>query len=132
MIDMNKQYEEFSFCGIIFLMTVIDDYIKPFDSALRQELERLRSIAKKLLPGCEETISYGMPTIKYKGKSILGFYVHKNHIGIYPFSGSVISTIKELENYGTTKGAIHEKFDQPLPDALVEKIIRARMKQADV
>ncbi len=113
-------------------MSVIDDYIKQFDPGLRKELERIRSIAKRLLPGCEEIISYRMPTLKYKGKSIIGFYVHKNHIGIYPFSGSVVSKIKGLENYGGTKSAIHEKFGQPLPDALIEKVIRERMKQAGV
>lgn len=113
-------------------MSVIDEYLKQFDQALRNELERIRLIAKRLLPGCEETISYNMPTLKYKGKSILGFYVHKNHIGIYPFSGSVISKIKELENYGTTKSAVHETLNQPLPDDLIEKIIRERLKQAGV
>lgn len=113
-------------------MSVIDDYLEQFDPALRDELERIRSIDIGLLPGCEETISYGMPTIKYRGKSIIGFYVHKNHIGIYPFSGGVISKIKELEDYSTTKSAIHEKFGQPLPDALIEKIVRERLKQAGV
>jgi uncharacterized protein YdhG (YjbR/CyaY superfamily) len=116
----------------LFFMSIIDDYIKQFEPAVRKDLERIRSIAEKLLPGFEETISYGMPTIKYKGKSIIGFYVHKNHIGIYPFSGSVVSKIKELENYSTTKSAIHEKIDQPLPNSLIEKIVRERMKQADV
>ena len=71
-----------------------------------------------------------MPTLKYKGRSILGFCVHKNHIGIYPFSGSVVSRIKDLEAYATTKSAIHEKLNQPLPDSLIEKIVRERMKQA--
>jgi uncharacterized protein YdhG (YjbR/CyaY superfamily) len=113
-------------------MNVVDSYLEQFEPPIRNELERIRSITKRLLPGCEEIISYRMPTIRYKGKSILGYYVHKNHIGIYPFSGSVISIIKELENYSTTKSAIHEKLDQPLPDALIEKVVRARMKQAGV
>jgi len=115
-----------------FFMSVIDDYIKQFEPAVRNDLERIRSIAERLLPGCEETISYGMPTIKYKGKSIIGFYVHTNHIGIYPFSGSIVSKIKGLENYSTTKSAIHETLDRPLPDALIEQIVHERMKQAGV
>jgi len=113
-------------------MNAIDEYIVQFKPHLRTELERIRSIAKRLLPGCEETISYRMPTFKFKGESILGFYVHTNHIGIYPFSGSVISKIKELETYDTTKSAIHEKFDQPLPECLIEKVIRERLKQAGI
>lgn len=111
-------------------MSVIDDYLKQFDPSIRSELERIRSVAKRLLPGCEETISYRMPTLKYKGKPIIGFDAHKNHIGIYPFSGSIISKIKELESYGRTKSAVHENLDYLLPDDLIEKIVRERLKQA--
>lgn len=113
-------------------MSVIDEYLKQFDPTARIELERIRSIALRLLPNCDETITYGMPTIKYKGKSIIGFDAHKNHVGIYPFSSQVISEITELKNYSTTKGAIQEKLNQLLPDDLIEKIIRQRVIQASV
>ncbi len=73
-----------------------------------------------------------MPTIKYKGIAILGFDARKKHIGIYPFSGQIISKIEELKGYATTKGAIQEKLDNPLPNKLIEKIIRERLKQADI
>jgi uncharacterized protein YdhG (YjbR/CyaY superfamily) len=115
-----------------FYMSVIDDYLKEFEPPVSTELERIRSIAHKLLPGYEEAITYGMPTIKYRGKSIIGFSARKNHIGIYPFSGQVISETDELKNYETTKGAIREKLDNPLPNSLIEKIIRNRLKQAGV
>src|SRR5580693_214699 len=108
----------------IFSMSIIDTYLEPLDSATRAELERIRSIAQAMLPGYEETISYGMPTIKYRGKSIIGFDTHKKHIGIYPFSSQVISEIDELRDYSTTKGAIQEKPDQLLSDTLIEKIIK--------
>ena len=113
-------------------MSVIDDYIKQFDPTVRDELERIRSIALRILPNCEETITYGMPTIKYKDKSIIGFDGHKNHIGIYPFSSQVISETDELRSYSTTKGAIQEKLDQLLPDDLIEEIIRHRLVQAKI
>lgn len=113
-------------------MSVIDDYLKQFDPSTRAELERIRSIAKTILPACEEAITYGMPTIKYRGKSIIGFDAHKNHIGIYPFSSQVITEIEELREYSTTKGAIQEKPDKLMPDSLIEVIIRARMRQAGV
>lgn len=113
-------------------MSVIDDYIKKTDDSSRAELERIRTIARRIIPDFEETISYGMPTIKCKGKSIIGFDSHKNHIGIYPFSGHVISKIDELKDYGTTKGVIHEVPGHLLSDELIEKIILERMRQAGV
>lgn len=111
-------------------MSLIDDYLAKYEGPFLKELERIRSIAHSLIAEPEETISYGMPTIKYKGKSIIGFNAHKNHIGIYPFSGRVISQIDELKNYETTKGAIQEKLDNLLPDNLIEKIIQERLRQA--
>lgn len=113
-------------------MSVIDDYLENYKGPARDEMERIRSIAHKLLPGYEETISYGMPTIKYKGKSIVGFNAYKNHVGIYPFSGHVISQIEELKDYDTTKGAVHDNFSNPLPNSLIEKIIKERVRQAGV
>lgn len=113
-------------------MSVIDDYLGQFELPVRNELERIRSIAQRLLPGYEDTISYGMPTMKYRGKSIIGFDAHKNHIGIYPYSSQVIATLEELRDYSTTKGAIQEKLDHLLPDTLIEKIIRGRIKQSGV
>jgi uncharacterized protein YdhG (YjbR/CyaY superfamily) len=113
-------------------MNVIDDYLERFEPPVRTELERIRSVAKRILPDSEETITYRMPTIKYKGKSIIGFDARKNHIGIYPFSSQVISETDELKDYETSRGAIREKLDKLLPDPLLEKIIRERMKQAGV
>jgi len=110
-------------------MSVIDDYLKNINPAQRTELERIRAIVLEMLPGAEEVIFYGMPTIKYKGEPIIGFDAHSNHIGIYPYSGHVIGEIKELDRYGQTKGAIREKLDDLLSKELIQKIIDVRFKQ---
>ena len=111
-------------------MSVIDDYLEKVDPVQKIELERIRAIALGMLPGAKEAISYGMPTIRYNGKSIIGFDARKSHIGIYPFSGHVISGIKELDNYGQTQGAVREKLDDLLPKELIERIINVRLGQA--
>ena len=110
-------------------MSVIDDYFATINPAQRAELERIRLIAKEVIPQAEETISYGMPTIKHNGISIIGFDAHKNHIGIYPYSGHVISIVEELQEYDTTKGAIREDINKLMPKSLIVKIIRERLKQ---
>jgi uncharacterized protein YdhG (YjbR/CyaY superfamily) len=111
-------------------MSTIDDYLKNISPAQRTELERIRAIAREMLPGAQEIISYRMPTIRYEGKSIIGFDAHKNHIGIYPYSGHIIEKIKELDSYDKTPGAIREKLDNLLPKELLQKIINARLEQA--
>ena|ERR1017187_4684608 len=111
-------------------MSVIDDYLKNVNPAQRTELVRIRGIALEMLPSAKEVISYGMPTIKYNGKSIIGFDAHSNHIGIYPFSGHVIKGIKELDRYDKSKGAIREKLDDLLPKELIQRMINVRLEQA--
>lgn len=111
------------------IMSAIDDYLMNLAPEEKAELERLRSVAKSVLPESEDAISYGMPTIKYKGKPVLGFDAHKNHIGIYPFSGSVISKIPELSKYKQTPGAIRENLSDLLPEDLIKKMVTVRLQQ---
>ena len=113
-------------------MTKIDVYLKRIEPSKRKELERIRSIAGKIVPHTEEDISYGMPTLKYKGKSFLGFNVHKNHIGIYPFGSEEIEKFKKdliKMNYEFSSGAIRVPFNRPFPQVLLKKIILHRIKR---
>ena len=113
-------------------MTVIDEYLNNVEPSKREALERIRSFAKKIVPDAEEAISYGMPTLKYKGKPFLGFDARKNHIGIYPFSGQVIETLKgQLQGYGTSSGAIRVPLDKPIPKSLLTEIIKTRLAQIE-
>src|SRR5471032_326478 len=110
-------------------MNAIDDYLKTVEPAKRRELERIRALAKSVVPDAVEVISYGMPTLKHEGKSFLGFDAHKNHIGIYPYSGHVIKTLEaDLKDYETTKGAIRIPLDKPIPENTLRKIIECRLK----
>lgn len=113
-------------------MSLIDEYLQKINESSKLELERIRRIAKQVVPDAEEVISYGMPTLKYKNKSFLGFDVHTNHIGIYPYGGEEIEVFnKELSelDYGFSSGAIRVPFDKPIPEALLKKIIQHRIER---
>ncbi|CAN5175682.1 hypothetical protein BH09PAT1_BH09PAT1_7370 [soil metagenome] len=110
-------------------MTVIDEYLQKIEPPKRKELERIRTIAKKIVPNSEEVIKYGMPTLLTNGQPYLGFDAHKNHIGIYPFSGEVIELLKDqLGKYGLTKGAIQVRLDEPILESDLKKIIEQRLR----
>jgi uncharacterized protein YdhG (YjbR/CyaY superfamily) len=113
-------------------MTVIDEYLQKIDAPQRKQLERIRKIAKQVVPDAQEVISYGMPTLQYKGKSFLGFNVHKNHIGIYPYGGEEIrvfeNKLRQL-GYGFSKGAIRVPFDSEIPEDFLAEIIEFKMKR---
>jgi len=93
-------------------MTPIDEYLATLEPAKRRALERIRTLAKKVVPDAEETIGYRMPTLEYRGKAFLGFAARANHIGIYPSGGGVIELLREeLRGYETSKGAIRIPLD---------------------
>ena len=111
-------------------MTVIDDYLTTVEPSKSKELERIRALAKQTVPGAEEAIIYGMPTLTYQGKPFLGFAAHTHHIGIYPYSGQVIETLKDqLHGYRFSKGAICVPLDHPIAEELLKQLIHLRLAQ---
>jgi uncharacterized protein YdhG (YjbR/CyaY superfamily) len=110
-------------------MSLIDDYLNKIELSKRKELQRIRMLAKAIVPSAEETISYNMPTLKYEGKAFLGFGAHADHIGIYPYSGQVIPQLKdELRTYTVSKGAIRVPLDRPVSKRLLKLVITCRLK----
>jgi uncharacterized protein YdhG (YjbR/CyaY superfamily) len=93
----------------------------------------MRKVILEIIPNAEEVISYGMPAFKIDGNIVAGLLSNKNHVGYYPFSGSVLTHFpKELSKYKTTKSAIHVPIDKPLPKGLMAKLIKARISQCPV
>jgi uncharacterized protein YdhG (YjbR/CyaY superfamily) len=110
-------------------MTPIDEYLAKLEPVKRSALERIRELAKKAVPDADETISYGMPTLKYRGKPFLGFDAHANHIGVYPYSGHVIAALGDtLRGYKTTKAAIRVPLEAPIPERTLRAVIDCRLR----
>ena len=93
----------------------------------------MRKNILEILPGVEEVVSYGMPAFKLNGKVVAGLMVAKNHVGFYPFSGSVLHIFeKELEGYSKTKSALHVPVDKPLTKSIIKKLLAARLSQCGI
>ncbi len=112
-------------------MTVIDTYLEDIDSKQRAELERIRAITKGAVATAEEKISYGMPTMTYKGKNLLHFAAFKDHMSLFPTSGPTEELAEQLKNYKTSKGTIQFTLENPLPEKLIRQIIDIRLREID-
>ena len=110
-------------------MSVIDDYLKKVPPDKRKALQRIRAIGREAVPDAGEVISYGMPALTYRGQPFLGFDVRAKHIGIYPFSGSVLRALKnDLGDYRSTPGALQVPFNRPITKSLLRRIVTVRLK----
>ncbi len=105
----------------------IDAYLAGLPAEQRRVLQSLRAQVTRLVPDAVETMSYGMPVFKLGGQPLLWFAGWKAHCSIYPLTDSFLAAhADELSGYRRTKGSLHFTPDAPLPESLVEKIVRAR------
>ena len=104
----------------------IDEYIKNFPPDTQKVLQKIRQTVNKAAPGCEESITYGIPTLKYKGKYVIYFAGFKNHVSVYPvhFSFDDKTLQKELKPYLSGKGTAKFPLDNPVPYDLIAKVTR--------
>ena len=106
----------------------IDAYLAKRPADQREALQRLRAQISGLLPDAQESISYGIPTFKLDGRAVVWYAGWKSHCTIYPLTDSFLAAhTDELEGFERTKGSLHFTPDAPLPERIVEGLVRARL-----
>lgn len=97
-------------------------------SSHRATMLAMRERILEVIPQAQEAMKYGMPTFIYEGTAVAGLLANKNHIGFYPYSGSVLARLPEITSrYSTTKAAIHVPIDAPMPKNLIQLVLRTRI-----
>jgi uncharacterized protein YdhG (YjbR/CyaY superfamily) len=108
----------------------IDGYLKRLSDEQRRALEKLRKTIKQAAPRAEECISYQLPAFRLDGRMLVAFGARADHCAFYPMSASTVAAhADELEGYDTSKGTIRFRADEPLPSALLRKLVKARIAE---
>jgi uncharacterized protein YdhG (YjbR/CyaY superfamily) len=107
----------------------LDDYVDRFPKDVQRLLRKMRLTIRKAAPKAKETISYGIPAFTLDG-NLVWFAAFKSHIGFYPTGSGIAAFKKELSAYRGAKGSVQFPFDEPLPVALVSRIVKFRVKQS--
>jgi uncharacterized protein YdhG (YjbR/CyaY superfamily) len=107
-------------------ITSIDGYIKTFPMEVQKKLKGLRQAIKIAAPEAQERISYGMPAFYLKG-NLIYFAAYQNHIGLYPTPNGIRAFQKELSKFKGAKGSVQFPMDEPLPLALIGRIVKYRV-----
>jgi uncharacterized protein YdhG (YjbR/CyaY superfamily) len=108
----------------------VEEYLANTPEPARSTLTHIRAVIRSVVPkNAIEVISYGMPMFRYNGM-LVAYAAFKNHCSLFPTGSGVLDRFeKELAGYRTSKGTIQFPADRPLPDALVKKIVRARVRR---
>lgn len=108
----------------------VDEYLADVPEPAQSTLRHIRKVIQSVVPkDTTEVISYRIPMFKYHGM-LVGYAAFKKHCSLFPTGSGVLDQFaRELAGYRTSKGTIQFPLDKPLPDALVKKIVRARVKE---
>ena len=109
--------------------TSIDEYIAAFSPEVRSILKKIRVTIREAAPGAQEKISYRIPAFTLGGGALIYFAAFKKHVGLYPPVKGDEKLRKEISRYRGEKGNLQFPLDEPVPYALVRRIVKFRMKE---
>ena len=110
--------------------TSVEDYLAALPEGQRAALEKLRKAIRAAAPKATEKISYAMPAFEQDGRFLVSYAAFKDHCSLYPASAAVMEALgDELGPYFSGKGTLRFRADEPIPAALVRKIVRVRLQE---
>jgi uncharacterized protein YdhG (YjbR/CyaY superfamily) len=96
----------------------------------RGRLSEMRAAIRAAVPaGATEVISYRIPAFRH-GKVLVWYAAFAGHCSLFPTAAVIAEFRDELKGYKTSKGTIQFSSREPLPVALIKRIVRARVAAA--
>ena len=102
-------------------------YIRAAPREAQPHLRRLHAILKSVAPQAKEAIKWGFPFF-VEPRFVFAFSAHKAHLNFAPTAAALKQFRKELEKHPTTKNFLQIPYDRPMPEALIRKIARYRLR----
>jgi uncharacterized protein YdhG (YjbR/CyaY superfamily) len=108
----------------------VEEYMAGVPEGARDAFEKLRATIRSAMPpAATETISYRIPAFRDQ-QILVWFAAFSSHCSLFPTASVLEAFKKDLKGYPTSKGTIRFPVDEPLPTALVKKLVKARVAQA--
>jgi uncharacterized protein YdhG (YjbR/CyaY superfamily) len=106
----------------------VDDYFARLSEPARSRLQKMRTAIRSAVPGeATEVISYQMPAFKHR-KVLVWFAAFAKHCSLFPTPAVIEEFKDELKGFATSKGTIQFPTENPLPLALIKRLVKARVK----
>ena len=107
---------------------LIDAYISGFPEHVQVILRKIRQVVTAAAPHATEVISYRMPALR-QGGMLIYYAAFKHHIGVYPPVAGDPELVAAAAPWAGEKGNLRFPYDQEIPYALIERIVRYRVQK---
>lgn len=108
----------------------VDEYLAAVPEEQRTTLKKLRKFILSEAPDSTQRVAYGGAVIFRLKSDLVGFAAYKGHLSFFVMSPPLAKKLKdEVKDHKISGATIHFTPDNPLPDSLVRKIIKARIKE---
>jgi uncharacterized protein YdhG (YjbR/CyaY superfamily) len=109
-----------------------DDYLSTLPISTKEALRAVRDTIRSVAPDMDERMSSGAPFFWYGGRRAVGFGAAKTHLSLFIMHGAVLKThSRDLAAYDVSRTVIRFAAEQPLPAALIRKLVRARLSEIE-
>jgi uncharacterized protein YdhG (YjbR/CyaY superfamily) len=105
----------------------VDAYLAAATPAARGALQRIRRTIHAAAPDVEEGFSYGIPSFRLGGKTLMWFAAFKDHCSLFPTAAVIAQYTTQLERFDTAKGTIRFDPGKPPSAALIARLVKARV-----
>ncbi len=107
-------------------VTSVDEYLAQFSGDVRARLDEMRAVIRATAPDAVESMAYGMPAYKLDGKPLVYFAGYDKHVGFYATPNGHEAFADDFAPYVQGKGSVQFPHTQPLPIALVRRVVEHR------
>ena len=110
-------------------ISTVAEYIASEPKEVRARLREMRALIAAAAPGATQSLKWGMPAFSY-GRILVTFAAFKKHIGFFPTPSAVRAFSKDLAGFKSSSATIQLPLDRPLPRALITRITKFRVREA--
>jgi uncharacterized protein YdhG (YjbR/CyaY superfamily) len=105
----------------------VSAYIAKQPAESRRRLKKIRTDIRAVAPRAVDGFSYGVPSARLDGQTLVWYAAFKNHTSLFPMTAPIRRQhAAALKGYKTATGTVQFPLDKPLPSGLIKRLVSAR------